>query len=627
MPFPAKMDELLGDSENIRRIRTQYSSKTEKSISAPFLPALYQIEPTNHCNFACTTCPNPTYTERGLMEFSLYEGIIEEIADYARAIKLSYIGEPLLHPRIFDMIALAKKKTHAHVYLFSNGSLLDRRAMVELKRSGLDHIVFSLDAHSDALLSDVRKNANGTALRDNIEEFIDYLCESRAPKISINCVSLDVNNGERAALLEFWKAKGCEVSFSPYVDWHLDGQPNLLSGSRKFDSVANRPACAELWYKLTVRYDGTVVQCCNDLTSSSPIGDCRTQTVREIWQSSPVAALRRQHRVGSFDSCAVCSNRSGRLLVLLVVVHLGELGVDDVFLRGRGRRASARRPVGRLLVHRLAELHRSLRQRVGLGRDRFGVVALQGFLEVGHGVLDRATLGVADLGAVFGERFLGRVDQSFGVVLGFDLRLALLVFLGVSLGVLHHLLDVGLGEAAGSLDADLLLLAGALVPGRHVDDAVGVDVEGDLDLRHAARRRRQADEIERAEQLIVGRHLAFALEHADRDRGLAVLGGGEHLALLGRDRGVAVDEPGEHAAERLDAERQRGHVEQQHVLDVALEHAGLDGGADATTSSGLTPLCGSLPNNCFTTSWTFGMRVMPPTRTTSLISAADSPAP
>ena len=41
----------------------------------------------------------------------------------------------------------------------------------------------------------------------------------------------------------------------------------------------------------------------------------------------------------------------------------------------------------------------------------------------------------------------------------------------------------------------------------------------------------------------------------------------------------------------------------------------------ATTSSGLTPLCGSLPKNCFTTSWTLGMRVMPPTSTTSSISA------
>ena len=45
----------------------------------------------------------------------------------------------------------------------------------------------------------------------------------------------------------------------------------------------------------------------------------------------------------------------------------------------------------------------------------------------------------------------------------------------------------------------------------------------------------------------------------------------------------------------------------------------------ATTSSGLTPLCGSLPKNCLTSSCTFGMRVMPPTSTTSLICPAASP--
>jgi hypothetical protein len=46
----------------------------------------------------------------------------------------------------------------------------------------------------------------------------------------------------------------------------------------------------------------------------------------------------------------------------------------------------------------------------------------------------------------------------------------------------------------------------------------------------------------------------------------------------------------------------------------------------ATTSSGLTPLCGSLPNSDLTICCTFGMRVMPPTRTTSLMSAALRPA-
>ncbi len=61
---------------------------------------------------------------------------------------------------------------------------------------------------------------------------------------------------------------------------------------------------------------------------------------------------------------------------------------------------------------------------------------------------------------------------------------------------------------------------------------------------------------------------------------LVVVGGGEHLALLGRNGGVLGDELGHHATQRLDAERQGGDVEQQHVLDFTLQHAGLDRGAD-----------------------------------------------
>ena len=46
----------------------------------------------------------------------------------------------------------------------------------------------------------------------------------------------------------------------------------------------------------------------------------------------------------------------------------------------------------------------------------------------------------------------------------------------------------------------------------------------------------------------------------------------------------------------------------------------------ATTSSGLTPLCGSLPISSLTSSTTAGMRVMPPTRTTWSIALGSRPA-
>src|ERR1035437_8506755 len=122
--------------------------------------------------------------------------------------------------------------------------------------------------------------------------------------------------------------------------------------------------------------------------------------------------------------------RLSRLLVVLVVVNLGKFGVDHIVLGGiLGRIA-----FGLLFVHRLAELHRSLRQRVGLGLDRLGIVALQRFLQIADGVLDGAALALGDLRAMFGQRLLGGMHQPIGVVLGINRLAAFLVLGRVGLG-------------------------------------------------------------------------------------------------------------------------------------------------------------------------------------------------
>ncbi|EHH12994.1 NAD-specific glutamate dehydrogenase [Mesorhizobium amorphae CCNWGS0123] len=275
------------------------------------------------------------------------------------------------------------------------------------------------------------------------------------------------------------------------------------------------------------------------------------------------------------------SDGSGRLLLVVVLVDFLEIGVDHIRVLGGVRLGVGLRGfLLRSLVHGLSEFHRDFGKRLRLGLDLGRVVAFCRRLQRRDRIGNRRAVGLRDLVAIFLQRLLRRMHQCFGLVAGLDQRAPLLVALGIGLGVLHHLLDVGVRKAARRLDADLVLLAGALVLGRDVDDAVGVDVEGDFDLRHAARCRRNADEIELAEHLVVGRHFALTLEDADGHRRLRILGGREHLALLGRDCRVALDQAGEHAAQRFDAERQRRHVEQEHVLDVALQHAGLDGGTE-----------------------------------------------
>ncbi len=131
-----------------------------------------------------------------------------------------------------------------------------------------------------------------------------------------------------------------------------------------------------------------------------------------------------------------------------------------------------------------------------------------------------------------------------------------------------------------------------LVSRAHVQDAVGVDVERHLDLGHSPRRGRDTVEMEPPDGPVAGGHVTLALKHMYLHRGLAVRSGGEHLALLRRDRGVPFDEPGEHASQCLDAEGQRGHVEQEHVAHLAESTPPWIAAPSATTSSGFTPLCG-----------------------------------
>ena len=80
--------------------------------------------------------------------------------------------------------------------------------------------------------------------------------------------------------------------------------------------------------------------------------------------------------------------------------------------------------------------------------------------------------------------------------------------------------------------------------------------------------------------LLSRRQRALALQDLDFHAGLVVAVGGEDLRLAGRDRRVARDHRRGHAARRLDRQRERRHVEQEHVLHVALEHAALDRRAD-----------------------------------------------
>ena len=64
----------------------------------------------------------------------------------------------------------------------------------------------------------------------------------------------------------------------------------------------------------------------------------------------------------------------------------------------------------------------------------------------------------------------------------------------------------------------------------------------------------------------------------------------EDLAVLNRQRRIAVNDARKHVAHRLDAQRQRRHIQQEQALDVAAQHAALKRRADGDALVGIDPL-------------------------------------
>ncbi len=92
-----------------------------------------------------------------------------------------------------------------------------------------------------------------------------------------------------------------------------------------------------------------------------------------------------------------------------------------------------------------------------------------------------------------------------------------------------HFFDLFFRQPAGAGDGDVLNFICGFIHGFHIQNAVGINVEGHFHLRYAAGRGRDSIQNEFAEGFVVRGHGTFALKHVNFNRGLAVCGRGEHL--------------------------------------------------------------------------------------------------
>ena len=112
------------------------------------------------------------------------------------------------------------------------------------------------------------------------------------------------------------------------------------------------------------------------------------------------------------------------------------------------------------------------------------------------------------------------------------LLLVLLILCAELLCLLDHAVNFGLRQSPLFVcNSNLVGLSSGLVRGAHVQDAIGIDVVGDLNLWHTTRGWGDAIQVELAQQVVVLGHGSLTLEDLDQHSRLVVRIGREGLSL------------------------------------------------------------------------------------------------
>ena len=108
-----------------------------------------QIEVTNYCNFNCPDCyTHLAKRKKGFMDLSVFKASLDLCNKLS--IKETWLhnwGEPLLHPRLMQMVGLANKNGFSTGFT-TNGYYLNTHILQELKNNGLDFLDISINAET-----------------------------------------------------------------------------------------------------------------------------------------------------------------------------------------------------------------------------------------------------------------------------------------------------------------------------------------------------------------------------------------------------------------------------------------------------------------------------------------------
>lgn len=250
-------------------------------------PFTVEISTSRICDFRCEFCTQSLESARkafhkmgnnGFMDMQLLQRIVDDVKasfGHIKQIHLTGLGEPLLNPKIGEMVAyIAKQNVCDRISLITNGTHLTPKMSDELVNAGLSRLRISINGLNDA---DFLKYCNAQVDFEQYVEQIRYLNEHKKQMtLYIKIINYMVDTAER--MEKFYQTFGpiCDVinvenliENSHEIDFKkFTKNPDQLHYSKATSENISHNICTTPFLSISVDEDGYVWPCCDSLINS-----------------------------------------------------------------------------------------------------------------------------------------------------------------------------------------------------------------------------------------------------------------------------------------------------------------------------------------------------------------------
>lgn len=258
------------------------------------------IEITSICNLACSFCPQ-TERKAQFIQLDAFHRILDEIKPHTRHIYLHVKGEPLLHPRIDELLDASHEKGFK-VNITTNGTLIRKNRHKLLGKPALRQMNFSLHSFDGHEGSENREQY--------LSDILSFVREAAEHQVIFSFRLWNLNPEHATSLQKRRNRETLEMLEKEFnLDYHIEEKVVPGGGIQIADRIYmnqdyefqwpslhapeddGKGFCHALRSQAAVLVDGTVVPCCLDGEGVIRLGNVHRTPFAEIVEGERASRL------------------------------------------------------------------------------------------------------------------------------------------------------------------------------------------------------------------------------------------------------------------------------------------------------------------------------------------------